>query len=108
MIEHIVETAGKVMDVFAVKRSDEARVESLDYFVSELVTLVLDIQHPLGLSIDIGEVLEHCQELSGSELHRGCHFFEQLEEGLFARDKPQAHWLDLPFDDRSAERIAAP
>ena len=69
VVEHIVETRCQQVNVFAIERRDEGGVESPNDLMRDLVTLVLDIEQPPGLSVDVRVVLKQIDQTIGPLLN---------------------------------------
>src|SRR3954463_5303843 len=81
-VDHVVERRRELVDVLAVHRRDERRVQMLDHLVRDLVPFMLALLQPARLDLDVGEVRDEVvEELRGDPqvLRTGG---EQLEEGV--------------------------
>src|SRR5215216_1291627 len=88
-VEHVVELAGEPVDVLAVERGDEGRVEPGEDGVGEPVALVLGLDQPLGLHLRVDEVLDQVEQQPTRAGDVVCHRVEQVEIGLLAGKDPQ-------------------
>src|SRR5205814_1249989 len=96
-VEHVVERRGERVDVFAIHRRDERRVQALDDLVGDRVALVLSLLDPSRLQLDVGEVLDEVlqQRHGGAEvLGAGGEEFEEdfstLRDLEFHRMSPRS------------------
>src|SRR5262245_48573879 len=87
VIEHVVQTRGQVVDVLAVDRRDEGRIELLDDLVGDLVALVLDFLDRVRLGSRVAEVIDHLVEQRGGPDDVLGLLLEVVEEPNFLRDQ---------------------
>src|SRR5713226_5886626 len=86
-IENVVEPCREVVDVLAVERSDERRVEVLDDVVRDLIAGVLDLLDGEGLGPAVGEVVDELGEEGGGLDDLLGLLLEVVEEPDFLRDQ---------------------
>jgi hypothetical protein len=79
------------VDVLAVERSDEGRLQLVADVVADAIARVLGVQQLAGDPLAIAVVAEELLEQAGCGQHVAGVFDEQVEELLFARDKREAH-----------------
>ena len=64
-VDDVVQAGGEVVDVLAVKRGDEGRVELLDDLVGDHVRLVLDLLDGVHPRAGLGEVVHLFMQKGG-------------------------------------------
>src|SRR5438034_548621 len=89
VVEHVVQPRGEVVDVLAIDRRDEGRVQLLDDLVGDLVARVLDFLDLMGLGARVGEVVaEVVEQRGGVEDVLGL-LLEIVVEADFLRDQAE-------------------
>src|SRR5205085_1296911 len=90
-VEHVVHRSSESVDVLAIYRSDEHRVEAADDLVSDVVAFVFALGDASSLDLDVPIILDQIDEEVGgaAEVRRG--FGEQLEELLGPLRDPEFH-----------------
>src|SRR5713226_3408874 len=86
-VEHVVEAGREVVDVLAVDRRDEDRVEPPDDLVSDLVASVLDLLDRVGLGPGVREGVDQLVEEAGGPDNVLGLLLELIEEPDFPRDQ---------------------
>jgi hypothetical protein len=104
-VEHVVQLAGQGVDVLAVERGDEGRVEPGVDGVGQPVALVLGLDQALGLHLRVDEVLHHVQQVACRVGEVGRDLVEQVEIRLFAGKDPKLHASSRPLG--STQRVHA-
>src|SRR5437867_513623 len=87
VVEDVVEPAGEIVDVLAIDRRDERRVEALDDLVGDLVGLMLDFLDRVGLGPRVGEVMHQLVQQGRTLDHVLRLLLEQVEEADFSRNQ---------------------
>ena len=100
-VEDVVERGGQRVDVLAVHRRDERGVELLEDPMRDLVAVALGLLDHHPLLVDIGIVLQQVLELPRALDHILRLLDEHIEELFFSWYESQAHYLGLPFSNRS-------
>src|SRR5436309_268804 len=86
-VEHVVEAGREVVDVLAVDRRDEGRVEPPDDLVGDLVARVFDFLDGVSLGPGVGESVDHLVEEAGGPNDVLGLLLEGIEEPDFPRDQ---------------------
>ncbi len=86
-IEDVVDFAGKLVDVFAVERSDEGSIQLLEQIVGDGVVGVLDVLDFFGGGGGIREIFQHGDHGLGGYVNVFGELHEHVVEAFFARQK---------------------
>src|SRR6266571_2578735 len=86
-VEHVVEAGREVVDVLAVDRRDEGRVEPPDDLVGDLVARVFDFLDGVGLGPGVGEGVDQLVEEAGGPNDVLGLLLEVIKEPHFPRDQ---------------------
>src|SRR5256884_9512677 len=87
VVEHVVEAGREVVDVLAVERRDEGRVQPFDDLVRDLVARVLDLFDRVRLGPGVGEGVDQLLEEAGGLDDVPGLLLEVVEEPDFFRDQ---------------------
>src|SRR2546425_360373 len=87
VVEDVVEASREVVDVFAVDRRDEGRVQSPDDLVGDLVARVLDLLDRVRLGPRVGKGVDQLVEETGRPDDVLRLLLEVVEEPDFLRDQ---------------------
>src|SRR5437773_719950 len=87
VVEDVVEASREVVDVFAVDRRDEGRVQSPDDLVGDLVARVLDLLDRVRLGPRVGKGVDQLVEETGGPDDVLRLLLEVVEEPDFPRDQ---------------------
>src|SRR5712664_2519420 len=95
-VNHVVQTAAELVNVFTVKGRDEGLIELGEECVSDFVAFVLDGFYDLHLFGHPGVVRQHFMQGFGPHVDIPCLFCKEVKETLFARQEPlQESWHDV-------------
>src|SRR5436190_16265096 len=87
VVQHVVDAGREVVDVLAVERRDEGRVQPFDDLVGDLVARVLDLFDRVRLGPGVGEGVDQLLEEAGSLDDVPGLLLEVVEEPDFFRDQ---------------------
>ena len=90
-VENVVERGREGVNVLAVDRCDERRVEPTDDRVCDLVALMLALLDPLGLRLHVLVILDEVLQQFGRRHEVLGRLLEQVEELSRALGDPELH-----------------